>query len=175
MIKHLSNSRLAYLKRQARKIGFIAESSDMFERFYHEANLHYVFEYGKVMEIIIAFVLGAIQNRLTEKGIRFWVGMDATDDSIQIDFRLNAGLIQLKFGWSDVDVEAMQDVLRFRGIKVINIKKYDPDVDYDIIDSIADMLREAGLNEKEIAAEIDDDPALDLAEQVWVWYCTKII
>lgn len=127
------------------------------------------------MEIIMAYILGMIQNSLIEKGVRFWIVMDEADDSVQIDFRLNAGLIQQKFDWPEEDVEAVQDSLRFRGIKVIDIPKYVDGIDHSIIDDIVVMLREAGLNEKEIIAEIDDDPAMDVAEQLWVWYSKGIV
>lgn len=165
---------LAILKQNARKLGFATGSFDRFAEFYDNHELSECCESGKVMEIILAFVLGSIQANLSQYGIPFWIDMSQDNDERQIDFKINHAAIQLKFGYSDEDIEAFQDAFRFRNIRVLGIKKYKPGIDYDIIDTIVDILHLAGLNENEIECEIDEDPAFDLAYSLWIWYCEGI-
>lgn len=165
---------LCGLKRRARKLGYACKPEQAFGEFcaFYDANkLWRVSESGHVMEIVVSFILGSIQQSLRKNGVRFWIDMNPEDDSEQIDFRLNEARIQLKFGWSDDAVKATQDELRHFGIKVVNIPRYHHGIDHDIIDDIVTMLKTAGLREKEIVVEIDDDQSLDTAERLWVWYC----
>lgn len=171
----LSLEKLNDLKVNARKAGYIASEDYMneFKRFFDKNRLAYVEETGHVMEIIMLWILGMLQSELHERGLYFFIKVSPTLDRHQIDYSVNNALIQQKYGWNDADVDGMQDALRFRNIHVINIKKYGDDANYDIIDSLVEILRLAGLNQREIDDAVDNDLAFDAAYEIWSWYTKK--
>ena len=170
----MNTHKLSILKQNARKLRFVTGSFKRFVEFYDEHKLNECDESGKVMEVILAFILGSIQANLSQYGIPFWIDMSQDNDDGQIDFMINHAAIQLKFNFADEDLEAIQGSLRFRNIRVLGIKKYKPGIDYDVLDTVIDILRLAGLNEDEIERETDEDPAFDLAYSLWTWYCNGI-
>ena len=174
-MKSLSVKELNSLKIEARKAGYVASENYMkeFTDFFNNKELAYVEETGHVMEIIMLWILGMLQAELHEVGIYFFVKVSPALDRHQVDYAINNALIQQKYGWSDVDIDSMQDVLRFRNIHVINIKKYGDDMNYDIIDSLVEMLRLAGLNQQEIDDAVNNDSAFDAAYEIWTWYTRK--
>lgn len=174
-MKSLSIKELNSLKIEARKAGYVASKDYMkeFTDFFNNKGLVYVEETGHVMEIIMLWILGMLQAELHEAGIYFFIEVSPALDKCQIDYAINNALIQQKYGWSDVDVDSMQDVLRFRNIHVINIKKYGDDMNYDIIDSLVEILRLTGLNQREIDDAVDNDLAFDAAYEIWSWYTKK--
>lgn len=174
-MKSLSIKELNSLKIEARKAGYVASKDYMkeFTDFFNNKGLVYVEETGHVMEIIMLWILGMLQAELHEAGIYFFIEVSPALDKCQIDYAINNALIQQKYGWSDVDVDSMQDVLRFRNIHVINIKKYGDNMNYDIIDSLVEILRLAGLNQREIDDAVDNDLAFDAAYEIWSWYTKK--
>lgn len=174
-MKSLSIKELNSLKIKARKAGYIADKDYMkeFKEFFDENRLAYIEETGHVMEVIMLWILGVIQAELHEHGIYFFIKVNSALDRQQIDYVVNNALIQQKYGWSDVDVDSIQDVLRFRNIHVINIKKYGDDMNYDIIDSLVEILRLAGLNKQEIDDAVNNDSAFDAAYEIWTWYTRK--
>lgn len=174
-MKSLSIKELNSLKIEARKAGYVVSKDYMkeFTDFFNNKELVYVEETGHVMEIIMLWILGMLQAELHEAGIYFFIEVSPALDKCQIDYAINNALIQQKYGWSDVDVDGMQDVLRFRNIHVINIKKYGDDMNYDIIDSLIEILRLAGLNQREIDDAVDNDLAFDAAYEIWSWYTKK--
>lgn len=173
-MKSLSVKELNDLKIEARKAGYVASESYMkeFMDFFNDKELAYIEETGHVMEVIMLWILGMLQAELHEAGIYFFIKVSPTLDRYQIDYAINNALIQQKYGWSNADVDGMQDALRFRNIHVINIKRYG-DADYDIIDSLAEILKLAGLNQQEIDDAIDNDLAFDAASEIWAWYTKK--
>ena len=173
-MKSLSIKELNNLKIEARKAGYVASKDYMkeFTDFFNNKGLVYVEETGHVMEIIMLWILGMLQAELHECGIYFFIEVSPALDRRQIDYAINNALIQQKYGWSDADVDGMQDALRFRNIRVINVKRYG-DIDYDIIDSLVEILRLAGLNQQEIDDAIDNDLAFDAASEIWAWYTEK--
>lgn len=174
-MKSLSIKELNSLKIEARKAGYVASENYMkeFIDFFNNKGLAYVEETGHVMEIIMLWILGLLQAELHERGIYFFIEVSPALDMRQIDYAINNALIQQKYGWGDADVDSMQDVLRFRNIHVINIKKYGDDMNYDIIDSLVEILRLAGLNQREIDDVVNNDAAFDAAYEIWVWYTKK--
>ena len=173
-MKGLFLEELNKLKNESRAIGHkVADDArfmDEFVRFYNANKLAYVLENGHVIEIIMCWILGMIQAGLEKEGVRFDIEASAKLDAKKIDVKVNRARIQLKYAWSDAKIREFQDELRYRNIHVIGIKKFGVDPDYDIIDSLIKIFELAGLSKNQIKRTIDDNPGIDAAEELWVWY-----
>lgn len=173
-MKELTLKELNKLKNEARAIGYkVADDADFMDEFvcfYNANELTYVIENGHVMEIIMCWILGMIQHGLEKGGVRFDIEANEKMDAKKIDVKVNRARIQLKYAWSDKKIREFQDKLRYRNIHVIGIKKFDVDPDYDIIDSFVEIFKLAGLSKNQIKRVIDDNPGIDAAEELWVWY-----
>lgn len=166
--------KLNWLKQQARKIGYITdpiEGFTIFKSFYSKEKLFLLNESGKVIEIIICFILGMMQARFHEMSKFFFIEATAELDLKQIDFMLNNIPFQIKFGFDKSRIEAERDVLNKQNIKVVNIPNCKKDNDNDIIDAICEILVLSGFSHDEIEEVIDNDPSLDIAYEIWQWYC----
>lgn len=144
-----------------------------FMSFYQKNGFYRVQKAGHIMEVIIAFVFGSMQAFMGSRA--FGVRMSVQDDRHQIDFRINGAKIQVKYAWGDEDFQRVKKELARRNILAVDILLYRRyDVSYSILDTIVEMLEFAGVSESKIKKELDEDPALDLAERVWAWYADEI-
>ena len=131
---------------------------------------------GKVMEVLVAFVLGIIKASL---GDAFDVAMTVEDDDSKVDFRINGRAIQQKFGWKPDDRRMIAEKRRIcqyiqEEVLFIIIERYDRNGKYSIMDTLEEMLRFAGISDETIKKELDEDPAFDAAEELWVWFCARM-
>lgn len=168
---------LAKLKNDAFKAGKKAQEKNamyMLRSFYNKNDLEHMLYAGKTMEILMAFIFGMIQTFMGKDS--FEVEMTAEDDNAQIDFRINGKAIQQKFCWKSDDEKMIdeQNRLWWRGIMLAIIERYKKGGDYDIIDTIMEIMEFADVSEKDIQKELDEDPALDIAEEMWKWYCERM-
>lgn len=146
----------------------------LLRQFYNKHDLEHMLFAGKTMEIMIAFVLGMIQKFMGKSS--FEVEMTAEDDDAQIDFRINGKPIQQKFCWKPDDDKMIdeQNRLWWRGILLVIIERYKEGGDYDIIDTLTEIMEFADVPKESIEKELDEDPALDVAEEMWKWYCDRM-
>ena len=168
---------LAKLKNAAFRTGKKAQEKNamfLLRQFYNKHDLEHMLFAGKTMEIMIAFVLGMIQKFMGKSS--FEVEMTAEDDDAQIDFRINGKPIQQKFCWEPDDDEMIdeQNRLWWRGILLVIIERYKEGGDYDIIDTLTEIMEFADVPKESIEKELDEDPALDIAEEIWKWYCDRM-
>lgn len=168
---------LAKLKNAAFRTGKKAQEKNamfLLRQFYNKHDLEHMLFAGKTMEIMIAFILGMIQKFMGKSS--FEVEMTAEDDDAQIDFRINGKPIQQKFCWKPDDDEMIdeQNRLWWRGILLVIIERYKEGGDYDIIDTLTEIMEFADVPKESIKKELDEDPALDIAEEMWKWYCDRM-
>lgn len=168
---------LAKLKNSAFKAGKKATDKNamfLLRSFYNKNDLEHMLYAGKTMEILVAFILGMIQKFMGKA--LFEVEMTAEDDDAQIDFRINGKPIQQKFCWKPDDDKMIdeQNRLWWRGILLVIIERYQKGGEYDIIDTLIEMMKFADVPQENIEKELDEDPALDVAEEMWKWYCDRM-
>lgn len=168
---------LAKLKNAAFRTGKKAQEKNamfLLRQFYNKHDLEHMLFAGKTMEIMIAFVLGMIQKFMGKSS--FEVEMTAEDDDAQIDFLINGKPIQQKFCWKPDDDKVIdeQNRLWWRGILLVIIERYKEGGDYDIIDTLTEIMEFADVPKESIEKELDEDPALDVAEEMWKWYCDRM-
>lgn len=168
---------LAQLKNKALKVGIKTdEKNAMFylRSFYNKNDLENMMFAGKVMEILMAFIFGMIQAFMGKD--HFSVEMTAEDDEAQVDYRINGKPIQLKFCWKPDDNKMIdeQNRLWWRGIMLVIIERYQRGGDYDIIDTLMEIMEFVGVSENDMQKELDEDPALDVVEEMWKWYCERM-
>lgn len=67
-----------------------------------------------------------------------------------------------------------QNRLWWRGIMLVIIERYQRGGDYDIIDTLMEIMEFVGVSENDMQKELDEDPALDVVEEMWKWYCERM-
>ena len=158
---------LTWLKQEARRIGYVTNPSDaveQFKLFYKKNGLVESKFHGKIWEVAVMFILGIMQQSIHERNISMNVTCTNYLDNNQVDVQINNYNIQLKLFYSQLDVETLQDVLRFRGITVVNAAKSD-----DGIEVFRRILEASAYTKAEIESEIDINPGFDAAEDIYYW------
>lgn len=108
---------------------------------------------GKQCEIVVMFLFGVIS-----RSARVFVVTDAESDSDGIDFAINGYGVQLKYGWR------REEVRHWEGELVCANPGDDPG------DIFREILKAGHLSDKEVSAEIENDPAFDAVYEVWDWF-----
>lgn len=168
--------KLSYMKSEARKMGYISNPKHGFKKFKDFYDSHRLYEEscsGQVIEIILCFILGMMQAYQHENRRNFYIDVSPELDRRGIDIAINHICFQLKFDWNPLKMIIEKDELKRINIHLIVIpSSLEPSS--DIIDQLIEMLELVGFSAEEIQDEIDNDPSLDAAVEIWDWYCRGI-
>ena len=148
------------------------EYKDVLAWIFRRKNLAAECGYGKLWEVVVAFILGVFAKSMKERNVTFWVLFDADLDRRQIDLQVNHVSFQLKFGWSDINLEAKKEELLKRLIFLINTPFPEP---CDPGDVFVEILKTAGFSDEEVDREVDENPGFDAVYECFQWFTEGLV
>lgn len=165
---------LTYLKQEARRCGYTV-STDAYMKefllFYNNNSVHELNEDGKIVEIILCWLLGIMQHDCNNRHVFLKVFCTDKMDKEKTDLVINGRKIQLKYLWK---FEELEESIRIN-LEYDNIHTYiinDTDK-YGYQTQGSDILRgllELCMPEEKVNTEVYLNPAFDAAEEVWQWF-----